>query len=146
MGGSGASSCAGTWREVIHDWGEGRLRRRSVCGYMLPHAAANAQADLLEALLQNGADPNARDYGGGTALHRAVSSLQFYGISWCPWEAWYAAQHRNVALLIRYKADVNARMPSGRTALDMAESSSVRQLLRSHGAKTGAELDAEGKR
>jgi len=60
----------------------------------------------------------------------------------------YAAHggHKEVAeLLIAAGADVNARDEDGKTPFDVASNDETADLLREHGAKTGAELKAEQK-
>ena len=57
--------------------------------------------------------------------------------------------HKEIAALLIIKgADVNLKNDDGETPLDWAEeekSTDLAELLRKHGGKTGAELEAEGK-
>ena len=98
--------------------------------------------EIVELLVDAGADVNAKSEKGTTPLHYAT----VFG-------------HREVAeLLIAKGSDVNAKSQDGYTPLDFAEPSENRQppkvttgkketadLLRKHGGKTGEELKAEGK-
>ena len=86
--------------------------------------------NILELLIANDADVNAKDNDGLTPLHHASHKQIF-------------------ELLIAAGADVNAKKPNGKTALDDALSEigepEIADLLRKHGGKTGQELKAEGK-
>jgi ankyrin repeat protein len=89
--------------------------------------------DVVEALLQGGADVNARMKNGGTALHMAVGR----------------SSRELVELLIERGADVNASTENGRTPLMNAERFEIAQLLVARGAKwdsgeTG--IDPDGSR
>jgi ankyrin repeat protein len=91
--------------------------------------------DLVEEFLQSGASLDATDEMGLTALMSATDD----------------APAEKLELLIRYGADVNARDESGdsvltRSMMRCPERTDVHQLLRSHGAKTSEELDAEAKK
>jgi len=98
------------------------------------HAAAyQGHSDVVELLIANDADVNASDVRGWIPLHAAVDQ-----------------GHAVVAeRLISKGANVNARMKGGGyTVLDLAslrEQTEIALLLRKHGARTGAELKAEGK-
>ena len=79
-------------------------------------------ADFLEWALANGADINAKDVDGRTALH---------------WAAWYGYTEA-VKLLLAVGADVNAKDDLGRTALHWAAwhgCTEVVALLKAHGAE-----------
>ena len=86
--------------------------------------------EITELLITNGADVNAKSNGGGTPLHQAAGN-----------------SHKEVAqLLISKGADVNAKTKRGETPLDQAKRHpETAALLRKHGGKTGEELKAEGK-
>lgn len=71
----------------------------------LMHAAAHGSIETLRLLLDKGADVNARNTGGATALMWAVSDLA------------------KVRLLVERGADVNVVASGGRTALFLAASS-----------------------
>lgn len=87
----------------------------------LPVAATLGMTDVVEALLQRGADPNARDHDSATALIRA-------------------AEHGNtgvVRALLAHGADPNMGDRKGRTALDYVRvhpHSPIARLLRQAGA------------
>ncbi len=93
--------------------------------------------EVVELLIDKGADVNAKGKYGGTPLHSAA----FFG------------QTEIVELLIAKGADLNAKIESagilkGYTPLDVAEEFNLpvlADLLRKHGGKTGEELKAEGK-
>ncbi len=68
-------------------------------------AARRNKVDELAALLQNGADVNAVNDQGKTALHVAAT----------------AGHQKVIMLLLGYDADVNARTPEGQTAFDLAD-------------------------
>ncbi|MSV29921.1 MAG: hypothetical protein EXQ52_14425 [Bryobacterales bacterium] len=90
------------------------------------YAALYGGADEMRLLLEKGADPNARNDAGGTALMYAVDSPE------------------KTALLLSHGADVDARSGEGRTALLIAAgragSSAVVNLLLKHGANPSARL------
>ena len=101
----------------------------------LQRAAKFGHKEIAELLISNGADVNAKSEGyESTPLHHA---------------AWAGYAHKEVTeLLIAKGADVNAKNNIGITPLDAAITRShteIADLLRKHGAKTGAELKAEGK-
>ena len=70
----------------------------------------------MEALLEAGAAPNARDAVGGTPLHCAVRAN-------CTAAA---------AALLAAAADPSAVDVAGKSPLELATSSAMRQLLRGH--------------
>jgi ankyrin repeat protein len=89
---------------------------------VLGHAARSQKTDLVQFLLDSGADVNSRDPGQGlTPLLSAVSSGSF----------------ENARLLLRKGADANARDNSGRTALwdaAISENTGLITLLMEYGA------------
>lgn len=86
----------------------------------LMYAVLYGDADSVRLLLENGADANARNDGGATALMWAVDNLE------------------KTRLLLKNGADANARSDDGRTPLFIATgrfgSSDVVKLLLDHGA------------
>lgn len=85
-------------------------------GHQMPiHLAAwqNENPEVMEALIKGGADVEARNGGGDTALHLAV---------------WLNPPV--VEALLDGGADIRARTSSGRTPLDLAEDPFVVALLR----------------
>jgi len=90
----------------------------------LHYAAGEGHTKVVELLIANGADVNAKDEVGWTPLHLAA----------------YWGGKDIVELLIATGADVNAKDKHGETPLDFAHGV-VATLLR-HGAKTGYELNA----
>ena len=71
----------------------------------LHQAVSRNQPKIVETLLQNGADVNAKNEDGETALHLAVIDNQ----------------SKIVEILLRHGADVNATDKEGMTALDWSE-------------------------
>jgi hypothetical protein len=82
---------------------------------------------LATLLAAPGADPNARlrapgcAFDGATALHCVAAS--------------YESREEHVRLLVAAGADVNATLPCGLTAMDVANHASTRALLSSHGGR-----------
>jgi ankyrin repeat protein len=80
-------------------------------------------------LISRGADVNMPDEIGATPLHVAASLGK-----------------RDIAkLLLEKGANVNSKEINDKTPLDAAGDDEIRKLLRSHGAKTGKELQEEDK-
>ena len=95
----------------------------------LHDAALEGHKEIVELLIDNGANVNAKNTIGETPLHQAVS-------------------REVVELLIANKAKVNTLNRLGATPLDTAilgKQPETADLLRKHGGKTGDELKAEGK-
>lgn len=95
-------------------------------------AARNGQADLAGILLDAGADPDARDRQGRSALYWAAA----------------AGQAAVVELLLERKADLNLAALSGDTPLAVAAQNgyaAVVQTLLGHGADSALALDAARK-
>jgi len=90
-------------------------------------AAMHGREDIARFLIRRGADANERGKWGWTPLHSAARN-----------------GHASVArFLMAHGADANARTEANRTPLDVATAADMKVLLRSHGAKTAKELDAE---
>ena len=95
---------------------------------LLARVAACGSVRMLEMLLAvPGVDPNARlrapgcAFDGGTALHCAVAS--------------YETREEHVRVLVEAGADVNAALPCGLAAMDVANDARTRALLASHGGR-----------
>jgi ankyrin repeat protein len=86
---------------------------------MLTMAAAGKQSEIVRALLKAGADPNALDQSGRTALHFAV---------------WYF-DAESVNALIEAGADLEIADKGHWTPIFLAETSDAVDLLLSHGAR-----------
>lgn len=87
-------------------------------------------SEIVKILLDHDADVNVKTYNGRTAL--LLSS----------WFGYY----KTVEVLLQFKAEVNISDNDGKTALDKAVEKNHKEiidLLKSHGAKTAAELKAE---
>ena len=100
------------------------------------YASAKGQKEIVELLIAEGADVNAKSDSGSTPLHDAAIN----------------GRKEVAELLIANGADVNAIIVSGRnqgkTPLDMTirlRRTETADLLRKHGGKTGQELKAEAK-
>ena len=92
----------------------------------LNDAAGRGYKEIVEILLANGADVNAKDIYDQTPLHHSGS----------------VDGHKEIVdLLIDKGADVNAKNFEGGTPLDWAKNKpEIAALIRKHGGKTGAEL------
>lgn len=71
---------------------------------------------VMKMLLDQGADVDARNKIGRTALHRAASR----------------GDEKAVRLLLKHGADVKVKDKKGRTPLDLAEDDEIRELLKKH--------------
>jgi hypothetical protein len=125
--------CRNNADEVLKSIQESGEMKDELLNYAVGTAAYWGQKETVELLIENGANVNTR--------YQSVTLLM------------HAAQNRNkelVALLIEKGADVNAKF-QGKTVtatpLDFSKSvgGDCSELLRYHGAKTAAELEAEGK-
>jgi ankyrin repeat protein len=99
----------------------------------LKDAGWPGRRDVIEALLDGGADVNAQTKDGYTALHVAAGRTS----------------KEVVELLLDRGADVNARTKNGRTPLMMAERLEIAELLLARGAKWGtgdSGIDPDGAR
>ncbi|MDC0065953.1 ankyrin repeat domain-containing protein [Verrucomicrobia bacterium] len=102
---------AGKWRDTP-------LHRAAFWGY----------TEIVELLINNEVDVNAKDKYGCTPLHDAAEY-----------------SHLEIAeMLINRAPDMNALDINGDTPLDLANGETA-DLIRKHGGKTGEELKAEGK-
>jgi ankyrin repeat protein len=84
-------------------------------------ATASGSLEIARLLLEHGADPNARQAGGFTAMHNAAQNGQL----------------EMIELLLKYHAEANPRADDGRTALTFAleaNRAEAAALLRGHGA------------
>jgi len=132
----------------------------------LHHAAYNGHKEIVELLIANDADVNAKEIARQTPLHVAaynghkeiVELLIDAGadvnakptlFGWVPLHNAVRGGQKEVAeLLIASDADVNAKDDDGGTPLDLAikfKNTETADLLRKHGGKTKKELEAAGK-
>ena len=91
-------------------------------------AAAQGNNEAVKQHLTAGTDVNAKDESGWTPLHWAASKVH----------------NKTAKLLIKEGADVNVVNKVGLSPLDYAENETFGFLI-DHGAKSGAELEDEGK-
>jgi len=92
------------------------------------YAASGGNIEAVKQHLDAGTDVNAKDESGWTPLHWAASKVH----------------NKTAKLLIKEGADVNVVNIDGLSPLDYAENETFGFLI-DHGAKSGAELKAEGK-
>ena len=95
----------------------------------LHYAASGNHKEVVELLIAEGADVNAKTDAGFTPL---CDAAQF-------------GHKEIVELLIAKGADVNAKRGAPLNAAIITKHTEIAELLRKHGAKTGEELKAEGK-
>ena len=108
---------------------------------LLHEAVSYDHKEIVELLIDKGAELNIKDDDGVTPLHEAVDSI---------------SQKDIIELLITNGADINAKTNLGSTPLDWAQEENeddsledkadFRELaykLRKHGGKTGEELKAD---
>lgn len=96
-------------------------------GYCLPFSANRRNHEVVRELLDAGADVNAQDWDGNTALHLAASPYNDAGLC---------------LLLLTHEANPNVRNVRGKTALNKANL--VHEaLIREYGGKRAHELDGE---
>ncbi|KAJ0182271.1 hypothetical protein K1T71_001640 [Dendrolimus kikuchii] len=89
-------------------------RNRSNCGWTPLHLATYFRhVDVVEALLEAGANVDEVNDTGDTPMHKAS----------------FIGNEELVILLLKYKADVNIMNGEGRTACDVARSRDVQRLL-----------------
>ena len=90
-------------------------------------AASQGHTKVVEVLLQNGSDIEAREETGRTPLHTAA----------------FRAQKQVVQILLEKGAKVNAQTKDGKTPLDWAiinENIELASFIRQYGGKTSNEL------
>ena len=130
------------------------------------HVAANrGHKEVVELLIANGADVNAKGVDEWTPLHgvvdygneEIVALLIAEGADVNAKDKYEStplhiaatmSRKEIIKLLIAKGADMNAKNDEGRTPLDEAvewDKPETADLLRKHGGKTGAELKAKGK-
>ncbi len=144
--------------EVNVNMKSGRL---AAGGTPLHCAARKGYTKVTKLLLQAGAKVNAEDNDGSMPLQLAAykghtetvkvlieagAKLNAKIAGWTSLH-WAALDGRTkvAKLLLEAEANINARDEDGLTPLNLARKKEMRQFLRKHGAKTGAELDAEAK-
>jgi len=104
----------------INDDGMARTMTPLIC------ASGHGHVEIVKLLVENGATINFKDPSDRTALNYAVT-MDHYEV---------------VEILLKHKADANVIDKDGKTPLDHASDDKIRELLKSHGAKTGVELKA----
>ncbi len=88
----------------------------------LHSACAISDYAIVELLLKNGADPNAKQQAGVTPLHEAA----------------HHGKTELAKLMIHHKANVNAKLDNGQTPLSMAQEKSFTEtasLIQQHGGR-----------
>lgn len=103
-----ASGNAGTAKMLVEKHPDGKV------SISLSMAVVQSGTEAVELLLKNGADVNAKDRYGGTALARAA----------------YAGHTEAVRLLLRRNADVNTKRNDGCTPLMLAAEEDNSEIIR----------------
>ena len=115
-------------KQSIADGTDVELKCVNCGGTVLSHAAVGGHKEIVELLISQGADVNAKGKHGRISLHAAA-----------------AKGHKGIAeLLIANGADVNAKNRDGDTPLYWAieeNHAETADLLRKHGGKTKEELN-----
>ena len=107
----------------------GNVNLKDKKGIPLLHYSAQAyKNNITELLLANGADINSKDNEGRTIFHVAAKLSVYFD------------KKTLIEMLIAKGVDINAKDNSGKTPLDYAEKEEIKQLLISHGAKSGKDL------
>lgn len=107
-------------------------------------AAENQRPEVIKILLQHGANVNARDISGATALHISIDSEIESAISLSDSLGCYIPPiGTTTAFLITNGADVNIRTKNGMTPLKMALDGHIlaRHLLQQEGATESGTTD-----
>ena len=126
----------------------------------LHNAAGYSTKEMVELLISNGANVNAKNEDGWTPLHDAATKevaelLIDKGADmeakdkddWTPLhKAAFGGHKEMVELLIAEGADVNAKGEDEWTPLNLTHDPETIDLLRKHGGKTKNELEAEAKK
>ena len=126
----------------------------------LHNAAGYSTKEMVELLISNGANVNAKNDDGWTPLHDAATKevaelLIAKGAdveakdkdNWTPLhKAAFGGHKEIVELLISEGADVNAKGEDGWTPLNITHDPETTDFLRKQGGKTKNELEAEAKK
>ena len=112
-------------KQHLADGADVNLKMSSDGSTALNHAAWHGHMEVIQLLLENGVNANAKRNDGWAPLHDAV----------------YKGHKEIVELLIANGADMNAKF-DGKTPLDYANNE-VAKILINHGAKTSDELKAD---